>query len=100
LKKYYEVIENEVSIAALLDPRKKKTTFANNDQKELAKTNLHEFYELTKNDINIQLEKCEPIPKKRKTSMRVYIKEACSQMMNLMNFKLKITIFSNDANPK
>ena len=63
LKKYYEVIEKEASIAALLDPRKKKTIFPNNDQKELAKANLHDVYELTKNDANIQLDKCEPMPK-------------------------------------
>ncbi|EXX69102.1 hypothetical protein RirG_099030 [Rhizophagus irregularis DAOM 197198w] len=46
--------------------------FASNDQKELAKANLHEVYELAKNDTNIHLEECEPKPKKRKTSTRVY----------------------------
>ncbi|POG69326.1 hypothetical protein GLOIN_2v1777143 [Rhizophagus irregularis DAOM 181602=DAOM 197198] len=49
LENYFEVIEKEALIAALLDPRKKKTAFANNEQKE-----------------------CEPKPKKRKTSTRVY----------------------------
>ena len=72
LEKYYEVIEKEAFIATLLDPRKKKTTFANNDQKELAKTSLYEVYELAKNDTNIQLESHGPKPKKRKTSNRVY----------------------------
>ncbi|CAB4434032.1 unnamed protein product [Rhizophagus irregularis] len=57
---------------SLLDPRKKKTMFASNDQKELAKANLREVYELAKNDTNIHLEECEPKPKKRKTSTRVY----------------------------
>ena len=72
LEKYYEVIEKEAFIATLLDPRKKKTTFANNDQKELAKTSLYEVYELAKNDTNIQLESHGPKLKKRKTSNRVY----------------------------
>jgi hypothetical protein len=71
LENYFEVIEKEALIAALLDPRKKKTAFANNEQKVLAKANLHEIYELAKNT-NIQLEECEPKPKKRKTSTRVY----------------------------
>ncbi|POG62807.1 hypothetical protein GLOIN_2v1784824 [Rhizophagus irregularis DAOM 181602=DAOM 197198] len=72
LENYFEVIEKEALIAALLDPHKKKTMFASNDQKELAKANLHEVYELAKNDTNIHLEECEPKPKKRKTSTRVY----------------------------
>ncbi|GBC42544.2 zinc finger BED domain-containing protein 4-like [Rhizophagus irregularis DAOM 181602=DAOM 197198] len=55
LENYFEVIEKEALIAALLDPRKKKTAFANNEQKVLAKANLHEIYELAKNT-NIQLE--------------------------------------------
>ena len=53
LEKYYEVIEKEALIAALLDPRKKKMKFAKNDQKELAKISLSEVYELAKNDNNI-----------------------------------------------
>ncbi|EXX65112.1 hypothetical protein RirG_136420 [Rhizophagus irregularis DAOM 197198w] len=72
LENYFEVIEKEALIAALLDPRKKKTMFANNDRKELAKANFREVYELAKNDTNIHLEKCEPKLKKRKTSTRVY----------------------------
>ncbi|CAB4484925.1 unnamed protein product [Rhizophagus irregularis] len=72
LENYFEVIEKEALIAALLDPRKKKTMFANNDQKELAKANLREVYELAKNNTNIHLEKCEPKLEKRKTSTRVY----------------------------
>ncbi|RIA83028.1 hypothetical protein C1645_834452 [Glomus cerebriforme] len=75
LEKYYEVIETEALIAALLDPRKKKMKFANNDQMELAKTSLHEVYNLTKNNINIQQESHGPKPKKRKISQaRVYKK--------------------------
>ncbi|RGB23512.1 ribonuclease H-like domain-containing protein [Rhizophagus diaphanus] len=50
LENYFEVIEKEALIAALLDPCKKKTMFANNDQKELAKANLCEVYELTENN--------------------------------------------------
>ncbi|PKK60645.1 hypothetical protein RhiirC2_793030 [Rhizophagus irregularis] len=89
LENYFEVIEKEALIAALLDPRKKKTMFASNDQKELAKANLHEVYELAKNDTNIHLEECEPKPKKEKLQHE-FIKVACSQMMNLMIFRLKI----------
>jgi len=33
LEKYYEVIEKEALIAALLDPRKKKLKFVDNNQK-------------------------------------------------------------------
>ncbi|GBC16434.1 zinc finger BED domain-containing protein 4-like [Rhizophagus irregularis DAOM 181602=DAOM 197198] len=55
LENYFEVIEKEALIAALLDPRKKKTAFANNEQKVLAKANLHKIYELAKNT-NIQLD--------------------------------------------
>ncbi|GBB91831.1 hypothetical protein RclHR1_19220001 [Rhizophagus clarus] len=72
LENYFEIIEKEALITALLDPHKKKAIFANNDQKELVKTSLHEVYELAKNDTYIQLEKCEPKPKKRRTSTRVY----------------------------
>src|SRR5439155_741164 len=56
LEKYYEVIEKEALIAALLDPRKKKMKFAKNDQKELAKNGLKDIYETAKNDSNIQQE--------------------------------------------
>ena len=90
LEEYYEVIEKEALVAALLDPRKKKMRFANNDQKELAKSNLYEVYELAKNDINIQQESCRPNPKKRKISKCVFIKKPYFPMMNLMILKLKI----------
>ncbi|GBC12604.1 zinc finger BED domain-containing protein 1-like [Rhizophagus irregularis DAOM 181602=DAOM 197198] len=68
LENYYEVIEKEALIAALLDPRKKKMKFATNDQKELAKTSLIEVYELAKININFQQESHGLKPKKRKVS--------------------------------
>ncbi|EXX55558.1 hypothetical protein RirG_224410 [Rhizophagus irregularis DAOM 197198w] len=68
LENYYEVIEKEALIVALLNPRKKKMKFATNDQKELAKTSLIEVYELAKNNINFQQESHGPKPKKRKVS--------------------------------
>ncbi|PKY46940.1 hypothetical protein RhiirA4_521324 [Rhizophagus irregularis] len=58
LEKYYEVIEKEALISSLLDPRQKKLKFADNDQKEIARTSLNEVYELAKNDANIQQESC------------------------------------------
>jgi hAT family protein len=79
LEKYYEVIEKEALIAALLDPRKKKLKFASNDEKELAKVSLNEVYELMKNNTNIQQESSGPKPKKRKISKaRVYTKSLFS----------------------
>ncbi|EXX53180.1 hypothetical protein RirG_246390 [Rhizophagus irregularis DAOM 197198w] len=75
LEKYYEVIEKEALILSLLDPRQKKLKFADNDQKEIARTSLNKVYELAKNDANIQQESCGPKPKKRKISKaRIYKK--------------------------
>ncbi|EXX70778.1 zinc finger BED domain-containing protein 1-like [Rhizophagus irregularis DAOM 181602=DAOM 197198] len=79
LEKYYEVIEKEALISSLLDPRQKKLKFADNDQKEIARTSLNEVYELAKNDANIQQESCGPKPKKRKISKaRIYKKSLFS----------------------
>ena len=85
----YEIIEKEALIAALLDPRKKKMKFADENEKEFAKTSLYEVYELAKNDANIQ-------QKREKYQRHMFIKEVCSQMMNLtipklMTMKLKDT---------
>ena len=68
LEKYYEIIEKEALIAALLDPCKKKMKFADENEKEFAKTSLYEVYELAKNNANIQQESHGPKLKKRKIS--------------------------------
>ena len=76
LEKYYEVIEKEALIAALLDPRKKKMKFAKNDQKELAKNGLKDIYETAKNDSNIQQESHRPsgsTPKKLRTTLKTSV---------------------------
>ncbi|CAB5197670.1 unnamed protein product [Rhizophagus irregularis] len=89
LEKYYEVIEKEALILSLLDPRQKKLKFADNDQKEIARTSLNEVYELAKNDANIQQESCGPKPKKGKYQRRVFIKRVYFwMMMNFMMLKL------------
>ncbi|GES83504.1 zinc finger BED domain-containing protein 4-like [Rhizophagus clarus] len=76
LEKYYEIIEKEALVATLLDPRKKKMKFADENEKEFAKNSLYEVYELAKNDTNIQQELHKPKPKKRKLSKGYVYKES------------------------
>ncbi|GES72511.1 zinc finger BED domain-containing protein 1-like [Rhizophagus clarus] len=76
LEKYYEIIEKEALFAILLDPRKKKIKFADENEKEFAKNSLYEVYELAKNDTNIQQESHKPKLKKRKLSKGYVYKES------------------------
>ncbi|GET01513.1 zinc finger BED domain-containing protein 1-like [Rhizophagus clarus] len=76
LEKYYEIIEKEALVATLLDPRKKKMKFADENKKEFAKNSLYEVYELAKNDTNVQQESHKPEPKKRKLSKEYVYKES------------------------
>jgi hypothetical protein len=81
LEKYYEVIKEEALIVALLDPRKKKMKFANNNQKESAKARLQKIYESIKN----QQKSCDPkLKQQQKISKSRIYKKVYFLMINLM----------------
>jgi hypothetical protein len=90
LESYYEVIEKEALIAALLDPRKKKMKFATNDQKELAKTSLNEVYELAKIILIFNKNHMDQNQKREKYLKHMFIKKRYFLMMSLTIIKLKI----------